>query len=184
MSTHSKSVSSVSISRAVPADAHRVSALAIETFPLACPLGTTRENIDLFCATKLSPEAFEVYLADPRVSIWSVLEGDELVGYVMTVSGEPEDPVIAASVSRRPTVEISKIYVRWSAHGSGIAQQLMDVAVEDAKAHGAQSVWLGVNQQNARANSFYERRGFRLVGERSFQVGDSLEEDFVREMVL
>ena len=42
----------------------------------------------------------------------------------------------------------------------------------------------GVNQRNARANSFYERRGFRLVGERSFQVGDSLEEDFVREMVL
>jgi tRNA (guanine37-N1)-methyltransferase len=101
----------------------------------------------------------------------------------MSVSGEPENPVIAASVSRRPTVEIAKIYVRQSAHGSGIAQQLMDVAVEDAKAHGAQSVWLGVNQQNARANSFYERTGFLVVGERGFQVGDSLEEDFVREMV-
>jgi diamine N-acetyltransferase len=102
----------------------------------------------------------------------------------MTVGGEPEDPVIAAAVSIRPTVEFSKIYVRQSAHGSGIAQQLMDVAVEEAKARGAQSVWLGVNQHNARANSFYERTGFLVVGERSFQVGDSLEEDFVREMVL
>jgi len=168
----------------VPADAHRVSALAIETFPLACPPGTTRENIDLFCATKLSPDAFEAYLSDPQVSIWCALEADELVGYVMSVSGELEDPVIASAVLRWPTVEISKIYVRQSAHGSGIAQQLMDVAVEDAKARGAQSVWLGVNQQNARANSFYERSGFLVVGERSFQVGDSLEEDFVREMVL
>ena len=168
----------------MPADAHRVSALAIETFPLACPPGTTSENIDLFCATKLSPEAFEAYLANPQVSIWCAGEGDELVGYVMSVSGEPEDPVIAASVSRRPTVEISKIYVRQSAHGSGIAQQLMDVAVADAKDHGAQSVWLGVNQQNARANSFYERRGFLVIGERRFQVGESFEEDFVREMVL
>ena len=168
----------------MPADAHRVSALAIETFPLACPPGTTRENIDLFCATKLSPDAFEAYLSDPQVSIWCALEADELVGYVMSVSGELEDPVIASAVLRWPTVEISKIYVRQSAHGSGIAQQLMDVAVEDAKARGAQSVWLGVNQQNARANSFYERSGFLVVGERSFQVGDSLEEDFVREMVL
>ena len=168
----------------MPADAHRVSALAIATFPLACPPGTTRENIDLFCATRLSPEAFEAYLADPRVSIWSALKGDELVCYVMTVSWQPEDPVIAAAVSIRPTVEFSKIYVRQSAHGSGIAQQLMDVAVEEAKARGAQSVWLGVNQHNARANSFYERRGFLVVGERSFQVGESLEEDFVREMVL
>ncbi|HEV8013068.1 MAG TPA: GNAT family N-acetyltransferase, partial [Pontimonas sp.] len=150
----------MSVSRAVPADAHRVSALAIETFPLACPPGTTGENIDLFCATKLSPQAFEAHLADPRVSIWCAGGGDELVGYVMTVSGEPEDPVITVAVTSRPTVEISKIYVRQSAHGSGTAQQLMDVAVEDAKAEAAQSVWLGVNQQNTRANSFYERRGF------------------------
>jgi ribosomal protein S18 acetylase RimI-like enzyme len=168
----------------VPADAHRVSALAIETFPLACPPGTTRENIDRFCSTKLSPHAFEAYFADPRMSIWCAVEADELVGYVMTVSGEPDDSVIATAVKSRPTVEISKIYLRESAHGSGIAQQLMDVAVEDATAHGAQSVWLGVNQQNARANSFYERRGFLVVGERRFQVGENLERDFVREMVL
>jgi ribosomal protein S18 acetylase RimI-like enzyme len=60
----------------------------------------------------------------------------------------------------------------------------MSVAVEDAKAVGAQSVWLGVNQHNERANRFYERNGFVVVGERKFQVGDSLEEDFVRELVL
>ena len=174
----------MSISRALPADAHRVSALAIETFPLACPPRTTQENIDQFCATKLSPKSFETYLADPRIRIWFAGHGDELLGYVMSVSGEPDDPVIAEAVSARLTVEISKIYVRANAHGSGIAQQLMSVAVENARAEGAQSVWLGVNQQNERANTFYERNGFVLVGERRFQVGDSLEEDFVREKVL
>ena len=174
----------MSISRALPADAYRVSALAIETFPLACPPGTTRENIDLFCSTKLSPQAFEAYLSDSRIQVWCACRGDELAGYVMSVSGEPDDPVIAEAVKARPTVEISKIYVRVSAHGTGIAQQLMSVAVEEAKAEGAQSVWLGVNQQNERANTFYERNGFLVVGERRFQVGDSLEEDFVREKVL
>ena len=168
----------------MPADAHRLSALAIETFPLACPPGTTQENIDQFCATKLSPESVEAYLADPWIRIWFASHGDELLRYVMSVSGEPDDPVIAEAVKARPTVEISKIYVRVSAHGSGVAQQLMNVAVEEAKAEGAQSVWLGVNQQNERANTFYERSGFLLVGERRFQVGDSLEEDFVRERVL
>ena len=174
----------MSISRAVPADAHRVSALAIETFPLACPPGTTQENIDQFCTAKLSPESFEAYLADPRIRIWFAGYGDELLGYVMSVSGEPDDPVIAEAVSARPTVEISKIYVRANAHGSGVAQQLMSVAVENARAEGAQSVWLGVNQQNERANSFYDRNGFLVVGARRFQVGESLEEDFVREKVL
>ena len=153
----------VSISRALPADAHRVSALAIETFPLACPPGTTQENIDQFCTAKLSPESFEAYLADSRIRIWFAGHEDDLLGYVMCVSGEPDDPVIAEAVQARPTVEISKIYLRAIAHGSGISQQLMSVAVEDARAEGAQSVWLGVNQQNERANAFYERNGFLLV---------------------
>jgi ribosomal protein S18 acetylase RimI-like enzyme len=60
----------------------------------------------------------------------------------------------------------------------------MGVAVDDARTGGAASVWLGVNQLNDRANRFYARHGFELVGERSFQVGDSLEADFVREKVL
>lgn len=109
--------------------------------------------------------------------------GDELAGYVMTVSGEPDNPGIAQAVMKRPTVEISKIYVRAKAHGLGVAQELMDIAVDGARSEGALSVWLGVNQQNLRANSFYERNGLLVVGERSFEVGDSLEEDFVREKI-
>ena len=167
----------------MPADAHRVSALAVETFPLACPPGTTPQNIDLFCSTKLSPQAFQEYLRDSGIRIWVASLGDELAGYVMTVSGEPDNPGIAQAVMKRPTVEISKIYVRAKAHGVGVAQELMDIAVDDARSEGARSVWLGVNQQNLRANSFYERNGLLVVGERRFEVGDSLEEDFVREKI-
>ena len=174
----------VSISRALPADAHRVSTLARETFPLACPPGTTKENIELFCDTKLSVEAFEVYLADPNSCIWLATSRDEPIGYLMSVGGEPADSVIAGAVRMRPTVEISKIYVLESAHGSGVASKLMSVAVDEASTEGAQSVWLGVNQHNERANRFYERQGFVIVGERSFLVGESLEDDFVREKAL
>jgi ribosomal protein S18 acetylase RimI-like enzyme len=45
-------------------------------------------------------------------------------------------------------------------------------------------VWLGVNQQNVRANRFYEKQGFVLRGTRFFQVGDSTEADYVRELPL
>ena len=174
----------VSISRALPADAHRVSVLARETFPLACPPGTTRENIELFCDTKLSVEAFAGYLANPHIRIWLATTQDEPVGYLMSVGGEPADPAIAGALRMRPTIEISKVYVRESSHGSGVASDLMGVAVEDARTEGAQSVWLGVNKHNERANRFYERQGFVIVGERSLQVGESLEDDFVRERLL
>jgi ribosomal protein S18 acetylase RimI-like enzyme len=83
-----------------------------------------------------------------------------------------------------PTVELSKIYVRESHHGSGVATALMDAAISEAADSGAASVWLGVNQQNVRANRFYEKQGFVLRGTRFFQVGDSTEADYVRELPL
>ncbi|MEP6478552.1 MAG: GNAT family N-acetyltransferase, partial [Rhodoglobus sp.] len=41
-------------------------------------------------------------------------------------------------------------------------------------------VWLGVNQFNARANRFYEKSGFAIVGTKKFLVGEKYEDDFVR----
>lgn len=103
------------------------------------------------------------------------------VGYVMSVSGQPGDPDIATAVQSRPTTEISKLYVLASHHGNGVASKLLAIAVVQALDSGAASVWLGVNQDNLRANRFYEKSGFVVVGTRKFEVGDSFESDFVRE---
>jgi len=60
----------------------------------------------------------------------------------------------------------------------------MHASVEAARARAAASVWLGVNQLNARANRFYEKNGFVNVGIKHFLVGDKLEDDYVRELPL
>ncbi|MEO6997186.1 MAG: GNAT family N-acetyltransferase, partial [Terracoccus sp.] len=45
-------------------------------------------------------------------------------------------------------------------------------------------VWLGVNQQNERAQRFYAKSGFTVVGTKRFLVGDRYEDDFVMERPL
>ena len=176
------------IRRAVPADANSVAVLAAETFPLACPPSLPRVDIAAFIAEKLSPEAFERYLADPNYRLWVALvaadgqHAEELAGYAMAIHAEPSDPATARAVAKRPTVELSKIYLRTPFHGSGAAALLMQAVIAEAKEAGAGSVWLGVNQHNDRANRFYATQGFALVGERHFQVGNQSEADFVREL--
>src|SRR5690606_32146119 len=95
--------------------------------------------------------------------------------------GEPTDPDVVAAVATRPTIELSKVYVHPDAHGNGLAAALLTATVEAARARGAASVWLGVNQENARANRFYEKQGVAVVGTKRFLVGDRYEDDFVRE---
>lgn len=166
---------------ATPADAAALHQLAKVTFPLACPPDTLPESIAEFIATNLSEAAFAGYLVDAGRELFVADTEGVFAGYTMLVYGEPGDADVAASVTARPTAELSKVYVLPELHGGGIAAALVEASVAAAGARGAASVWLGVNQQNARANRFYEKNGFALVGTKKFLVGARYEDDYVRE---
>ena len=172
------------IRRALPADAAALAAVAAATFPLACPPHTTDEAKADFIATHLSTANFEGYLADPDRDLFVAEDDGRALGYTMLVAGDPTDPDVAGAITTRPTIELSKVYVLADAHGAGVAAALVAASIEAARARGAAGVWLGVNQENGRANRFYEKNGFALVGEKRFLVGGSYEDDFVRELVL
>lgn len=170
--------------RAVSGDAALLHDVAAATFPLACPPDSSPQDVQEFIDTHLTTVRFEDYLADPARDLLLAMESNRAVGYTMLIAGEPGDPDVAASVVRRPTVELSKVYVRPDAHGSGVARQLIEQSVEIARERGAASVWLGVNDQNVRANRFYEKSGFATVGTKRFLLGTRWESDFVKELVL
>jgi ribosomal protein S18 acetylase RimI-like enzyme len=172
------------VRNAGPADAAVLSELASATFALACPPHTTQQSIDEFIGSTFTVAKFDEYLADPDRVLFLAGEGDEAIGYAMLVVGEPADADVVASISLHPTCELSKLYVRPGHHGAGVSGQLVEACIEAAVAAGCAGMWLGVNQENARANRFYEKSGFALVGNKRFRVGDRLEDDFVRERPL
>jgi ribosomal protein S18 acetylase RimI-like enzyme len=168
---------------AVRADLGALAALAALTFPLACPPGSTAQDQQEFIDAVLSTERFAEYLEDPH-RILLVAEDGDLVGYTMLVAGEPTDDDVRAALHLRPTIELSKCYVHPDHHGAGIANALMSASLEAARDRGAQGIWLGVNQQNARAQAFYVRSGFAIVGTKHFTVGARVEDDYVLERPL
>jgi diamine N-acetyltransferase len=173
-------VTGLVLRRAEPGDEALLHDVASATFGLACPPGTDQEDIDRFISETLSVESFRDYLASFRHEIFVSLDGGLAVGYAMVV--RPPVPEEIAPMLRGPrSMELSKIYVRSSHHGGGVAGALLAEVIDLARAEGMSSVWLGVNQKNDRANRFYAREGFEQVGEKHFQVGSRLEDDFVRE---
>ena len=158
--------------------------LAARTCPLACPPGMPEADMSAFVAANLSAERFAQYLADPTAEVLVVDDGDGLVGYTLTFAAEPYDAAIAELVRARPTVELSKCYADPAAHGTGVSARLMTAVLESARDGGAASVWLGVNGRNARAQRFYAKHGFEVIGERRFVVGGRTEDDLVLERPL
>ena len=169
---------------AAPDDAALLHEIAAITFPLACPPDALPESIQAFIDENLSVTAFERYLADPDRELFLAEESGVVVGYTMLVYGDAADTDVAAAVTVLPTVELSKVYVHPGHHGGGVASALVEESVRAAEARGAASMWLGVNQFNARANRFYEKSGFAQVGTKKFKVGERYEDDFVRLRVL
>lgn len=173
----------MTVRAASPLDAAAIAEVAAATFALACPPSTTRAAIDEHVATHLSAAAFTAHLADPDrlLLVDEPGGGDPLNGYAMLVLGEPADVEVAAAIRIRPTVELSRIYVREGQHGRGSAAALLNRGIEAAGGRGAAGVWLGTNEENLRAQRFYAKHGFERVGRKRFRLGDRDEDDLVLE---
>jgi ribosomal protein S18 acetylase RimI-like enzyme len=171
----------VQVRPAGPGDAAVLAEVAAATFALACPPHVTPESIATFIGEVLSQERFDDYLADPDRELFLSVGDDVFTGYAMVVHGEPADPDVQAALALRPTTELSKIYVLPDHHGAGTSRLLMETSIEAARARGSVGVWLGVNQENERAQRFYAKSGFTRVGTKRFKVGDRYEDDYVFE---
>ena len=183
---HDRDGGDVVVGIATAADAEALARLAAATFPLACPPGAAQPNITAFIESTLSAQRFREYLADPgRVILRAEIYG-RVAGYVMLVDGPIADPAIraAVTVTVTPSIELSKFYVDADRHGTGVSTALMSAAADAARNRGARGMWLGVNRENQRAQRFYRRSGFEVVGTKQFPMGAELHDDFVMQRAL
>jgi ribosomal protein S18 acetylase RimI-like enzyme len=165
-----------------PARATRLDELAdvaARTFPLACPPSVTPPDVAAFVAENLTPARFGEYLADPDRVVLTAIDDERIVAYAMMIRGVPDDTEVARAVTARPAVELSKMYVLPEAHGGGVSAALMSAVLRHATTLGAACVWLGVNQQNQRAQRFYAKHGFTITGTKTFRLGTHIEQDYV-----
>ncbi|BBZ34132.1 GNAT family N-acetyltransferase [Mycolicibacterium confluentis] len=174
----------VTVTAATDSDLDELAAVAAQTFPLACPPAVSHENVAAFIAQNLTADRFATYLRDPERAVLIATVDGRIVGYAMMIRGVPDDPVVQEAVTVRPAVELSKMYVLPDAHGSAVAAELMTAAVQRATEDGAAAVWLGVNQNNRRAQRFYAKHGFSVSGTKTFLLGTHLENDYVMLRVL
>ncbi|KUI40632.1 acetyltransferase [Mycobacterium sp. GA-1199] len=169
----------IEVTAAVEADLPELADVAARTFPLACPPAVTPDNVAAFIEENLSESRFRDYLVDPERVVLVARTAASITGYAMLIHGVPDDPDVQRAVEPRPAIEVSKIYVLPEHHGSGVAAALMHAALQEAEEAGAAVVWLGVNQQNRRAQRFYAKHGFAVSGTKTFRLGAAVENDYV-----
>ena len=165
---------------AEPGDESALSLVAVATFLETYAGIVPRDDMIAHCETKCSPAYFADWLghADHVVTLCEHPHGEAPLGFAALTP--PDFPIDFGP----ETIELRRIYVLATAQGSGLGAALMERAIADARAIGRTRLALGVHPGNARARAFYERHGFRIVGERTFEVGASRFTDPVSALTL
>ncbi len=108
--------------------------------------------------------------------------GDQLtgapVGYAVLCPPDLPIPFTADDI------ELKRIYLLHRFQKMGIGGELMNWAIDKARALNKQRLLLGVYGKNDQALEFYAHHGFQRVGRRTFQVGDREYEDAVLALKL
>ncbi len=159
--------------------ADEIAEVAAITFPLACPPHSPPEAIRGFIEHNLSPTQFRNYIADDAAAVLIATDGSGVIGYCLVLHRDPPDPDVAAVVVGQPVSEVSKMYVLPDHHGAGASHALMDAAIDVATDHHSEVLWLGVNNENVRAQRFYAKKGFARVGTKTFNLAGVIEHDYV-----
>ncbi len=98
----------------------------------------------------------------------------ELVGYLHLAPSETPECVAGPAA-----VELKRLYVDPSLHGQRIGRKLLDEGLARARQAGTRTVWLGVWENNTKAQAFYTREGFTRVGEHPFVLGSDTQTDWI-----
>ena len=137
------------------------------------------DDLNHYMRQAFSLEQITSELADKK-SIFLIAElNGEAAGYAKIIVDNIE-PGIAAE---RP-IELNRLYSHQRFLGQGVGQQLMDSCFDRAKQEGRDVMWLGVWEYNPRAQRFYEKNGFKVVGSHTFVLGSDPQTDLLMQKEL
>jgi diamine N-acetyltransferase len=117
-------------------------------------------------------------LADPAHALW-IAEAPlgAPVGYA--ILGPAALPGAAEG-----DAELKRIYFLAPWQGSGLGKGLLEAVLAEARAWMARRVLLAVYSRNVRAQAFYRRAGFEVIGGVVFHVGPTAFDDLVMALTL
>ena len=157
--------------QATPDDVLTLQALSRQTFADAFTWYNTPADMQHYLENDLSTTQLSKELTTPNTHFFLAWDGDKAIGYSkLEVNTVPDGTPGTA-------IEIARLYVLETYHGSGAGQQLFQHALDKAKREGATTLWLGVWELNPRAIRFYEKNGMAAFGTQTFQLGSDLQRD-------
>lgn len=122
---------------------------------------------------ELSPTHYAELVEQHAGLVYLAEVNDSVVGFlVLHKASHP-------AVEGHDPMQLWQLYVTPEFHGSGVAARLMAMALDHARTHQHDVIWLGVSEDNARGIAFYRKHGFEPLGLHQVSGGGHAHQDIV-----
>ena len=157
----------LTIRKADEGDVVLLSVLASTTFYEAYFEQDESHNLAAYIYRSFEPEHLRTEFDDPSSTFFIAEVNGRAVGYARLIAGST-----AESVTGDAIIELKRFYVLERLWKAGVGRQLLEHCLRYSRQNGFDTLWLGVWEENIRAQRFYSKFGFRQVGTLLFPYGD------------
>jgi diamine N-acetyltransferase len=151
--------------------------LGRKTFIESFAAQNTEENLNNYLDQAFNRATLTQELTEPASQIYIAYYQAQPVGYLkLNIDRTP------AALQPARALEIQRIYVLQAFQGQKIGNLFMQKAIDTARLHHLDYVWLGVWEHNPRAIAFYQRWGFEIFSSYIFTLGNEAQTDYLMRL--
>ena len=162
------------VRKALPADVDLLTMLGRRCFFEAFNDVTAPHDMASYLNSTFQTSNIERQLNDSQAIIFIAEIESESAGYIYS------HPAIAPEcVEDKPAIKLERIYLRKRYYGSGVGDALMQASLDASRRRRYRTIWLSSWELNDRANAFYKKWGFKVVGSQKFTVGSDIQNDYI-----
>ena len=175
----SDTVNNFTIRKANINDASLISVLASTTFYEAYFEQDESANLAGYISEAFNKKKIASELNDPDITFLIIFHSGKAVGYAKLGRNSTLECIGSAN-----SIELKRIYILERVYGKKFGAALLEYCLTLAKDCGFETLWLQVWEENLRAQKFYAKYDFRIVGKVEIPYGDVIGVNLVLEKKL
>ena len=158
----------VTIRKATVNDAAVIAEIGKQSFFESHGHSAPAADTNAYAARKFTPDAVRDELAHPEYIYHLVFFNGEAAGYSKIILNAPNENIPVAHITC-----LDRLYLLKAFYGLKLGLRLFEFNMDISKRSGQKGMWLYTWIENARAISFYEKAGFRIVGKADFKLSET-----------
>jgi len=128
----------------------------------------SKEDVQSFILKTYNLKAIEAEFENLKAQYHIIYFNNKVAGFSKIELNTPNKNINDLNVTK-----LDRLYILEAFHRQKLGSKLFDFTIQLSKKTNQKGIWLAVWVKNQKAIHFYNKQGFKIVGEYSFQISET-----------